>query len=167
MPAPPAPAAAASAAFFPILAQHYLAAFNNKHLPFHQSFRELSSGAAVYALHCGAADVHLLGALFLREVFQINEPDGFILVYSHVHNVLWAGVNVQGAETAQLGQTAHPTPFPGPWYGNHLASGQDSQLISLALPAVTYLHYNRLPTYVNYAEQENPLGSKALSQGGF
>ena len=49
----------------------------------HKGFSQLFTGIAIDALNGRPGDVHLIGALLLREVFKIDQADRFVFVHGH------------------------------------------------------------------------------------
>ena len=65
------------------VAEDILAAFDHEIARLHQACCQLEPGAAVNRLYGCPGDMHLCGALLLRQPFQVNEADGLILVQGH------------------------------------------------------------------------------------
>ena len=110
--------AAAAAGFLEAFAQEIVAALNPERFSVYQGFRQLFTGFAINALNGRPGDVHLIGALLLREVFQIDQPDRFIFVHGHHDKRILFGLRVQWAEQVAAGQTANFAHLHRSWHMN-------------------------------------------------
>ena len=88
--------------------------FNAQHLAVYNGLGQFFSGFIVNALNRCPADVHLSAAFFLREIFQINKPNGLIFINGHYDPLIPAAGFVKRAKPAAIRQSAYPSPFRRP-----------------------------------------------------
>ena len=79
------PASSPSATAPEAVTEPVFAALDPKCFPVDQRFGKLFSRLIVNSLNRCAGNVHLAGALLLSEPFQVDEPDGFVLVNRQVN----------------------------------------------------------------------------------
>lgn len=77
---------------------------------------ELLPGVVVDHLGGGAGDLHIGGALLLREVLVVDEADGFVFVHGQSDGGD-SGGGVFRSEAAGLRKTADLPAFPWSWHG--------------------------------------------------
>jgi hypothetical protein len=116
--AAPVPLAATTAAgLLQAVTQLVFTAFNPEDPPMDQRFGNFSSRIAIHPLDGRAGDVHLIGALLLREVLQVDQTDRLIFVHGH-HNkrFLFGQRRVQRPILGALRQATDFPPFSRPWH---------------------------------------------------
>jgi hypothetical protein len=77
------PTAAFSACGTAVLTVVHIAAADDKPPALDDAKRQLFACPSINGLHRRAGNSHLLGALFLGQLFKVNEPDDLILVDGH------------------------------------------------------------------------------------
>lgn len=85
----PMTAASAAVSISRTVTETVFAPLNQQHLAVYQGFRQLFTRFDINTLDRGAGDIHLTGALFLRESDKVDQSYRFILVNRHPHIILF------------------------------------------------------------------------------
>ena len=76
---PGLPAFVLAASTFPVT-KTIFAAVNLEGKPFNQSVCKFGSCAVIDLLYCGACNLHIYAAIFLRKAFSVNQSNRFVFI---------------------------------------------------------------------------------------
>ena len=104
-------AALALVARFVFFAENVISSAYSKLAPDNEALSEFFSCAVINGLRRRPRDVHLRGALLLRQAFKVDESNRFKFVERHNRGVVRRGAHAYWREAIAAGHGAHAPPF--------------------------------------------------------